>query len=490
MAWLVMLTSCEFFYDPVRRGDVPPSQGETWDNVSFIVKKTAETPYHVSDLSGTMTLSRLLDIALYNNPSTRASWNAARASAYAHRASLSAYYPTIDYQGSLNVISDKGGSVSNSGVVIPANSTVVDFQNNLSLSYLLLDFGGRAATAELALQTLYASDWQHNLTMQQVMLSVLNAYTSYLGNQGLVQAYERDLKDAQLALNASQLMRKNGLSTLSDVLLAQSTLATAQTNLIQAQGSENTSLAEILIALGLPADTQLSIENLPQELPVIEISGTISELLELSKRKRPDLGIAIAAIKQQQAQLAISYSNSMPMLTTNLDYTRTNFLKPKNLPGTAQVASLDLTYPIFQGFFFMNQQRQLRAQIQEALANLDVQVATVSTQVVTAYYSLKAAEAALPSSEAALEYSQRAFRGFVIQYKTGASSMLDLLNALTALSNARSQEVLTRTQWAASLASLAFAVGALEDHSGLWEKAPPKALYQVPIKDDGGASEK
>ena len=35
----------------------------------------------------------------------------------------------------------------------------------------------------------------------------------------------------------------------------------------------------------------------------------------------------------------------------------------------------------------MNQQRQLRAQIEEALANLDVQVATVSAQVVTNYYA-------------------------------------------------------------------------------------------------------
>ena len=40
--------------------------------------------------------------------------------------------------------------------------------------------------------------------MQQVMLSVLNAYTSYIGNKGLVEAYEQDLKDAQVALDASK----------------------------------------------------------------------------------------------------------------------------------------------------------------------------------------------------------------------------------------------------------------------------------------------
>ena len=52
------------------------------------------------------------------------------------------------------------------------------------MTYLLLDFGGRNATAELALHTLYSSNWEHDYTMQQVMLSVLNAYTTYIGNKG------------------------------------------------------------------------------------------------------------------------------------------------------------------------------------------------------------------------------------------------------------------------------------------------------------------
>lgn len=491
---LVLLWSCEPFYDPVNKGDVPTSPGSTWDKKPLIVKKTAEIPFQVSDLSGTMTLPRLLDIALYNNPSTRLSWNAARAAAYGYRVSLSDYYPTVDFTGTLNAQTNTGTAFANSGNAIVTNNTTPTpahkqsfstyIFNDLSLTYLLLDFGGRNAASEYALQALYASNWQHNYTMQQVMLSVLNAYTSYQGNKGLVIAYEQNLKDAQVALDAAQIMRKNGLATLSDVLLAQSNLEQTRTSLIQAQGAEKTSIGELLIALGLPADSQLSLDQLPQKLPVIEISGNISSLLELAKKRRPDLGIAIAAIKQQEAQLALSYSSGMPTLTTNLNWSQIRFISPKQPPGYTEVASLAVNFPLFQGFYYMNQQRQLRAEVEEALANLDVQVAAVSTQVVTAYYSFTSAEAALPSSEAALYYSQRAFRGYVVQYKTGSASMLDVLTALTTLSNARAQVVLTRTQWAASLANLAFSVGALEDTSGVWKKGPPKALYQLSIKSD------
>lgn len=162
------------------------------------------------------------------------------------------------------------------------------------------------------------------------------------------------------------------------------------------------------------------------------------------------------------------------------------FIHPSRPAGYNETAFLEVNFPIFQGFSFMNQQRQLRAQVEEALANLDVQGAAVSTQIVTNYYAFKSAEAALPSSEAALEYSQRGYRGIVVQYKTGASSILDVLTALTSLSNACSQEILLRTQWASSLANLAFSVGVLEVNGGEWMETPPKQLYQLPFKDDVG----
>ena len=488
------LCGCEPFYDPVSTNDVPASPGTVWNKKSFTVKKTSENPYDASDLSRTMSLSQLLNIALYNNPSTRASWHAARASSYAYRASLSAYYPAIIYVGTLDAQSFRGSTYASSGNAIISNNTTTPLTrtasystyliNNLNLTFLLFDFGGRQATIDAALQTLYASNWQHDYTMQQVMLSVLNAYISYIGNKGLVEAFAKNLQDAEVALKSAQAMFEAGLATLTDVLSAQANLEQTRSSLFQAEGSEKTAFGEILIAIGLPPDSPISVETLPQELPVIEISGNISELLELAKKKRPDLGIAIAAIKQQEDLLAISYSSSMPTFSANANWTQVRFIWPRKPSGYNETAFCGMNFPIFQGFYYMNQQRQIRAQIEKAMANLDVQVAAVSTEVITNYYSFKAAEAALPSSAAAVEFSQRAYRGFVVQYKTGTASITAMLTALTALSNARAQEIITRTQWAGSLANLAFSVGILDENSGEFREAPPKKLSQISIQDE------
>lgn len=494
---LFILTSCEPFYDPICNDDVPASPGSVWERKKFTVKKTTENPYDAADLSGTMPLSKLLDIALYNNPSTRASWHGARAAAYGYRASLSAYYPAISYVGSLNAQTNSGTVFATSGsgqgvvtnnVTTPAarsstNSTFII--NNINLSYLLLDFGGRDAIADIALQTLYASNWQHDYTMQQVMLSVLNAYVAYIGNKGLVEGYEMDLKDAEIAVKAAKALHDAGLATLTDELSAMSNYELIRTNLAQAQGQERTAFGEILISVGLSPDTPISVDNLPQDLPVIEISGNVSSLLDLAKKKRPDLGIAIAAIKEQEDQLALSYSNSMPIFTANANWNQIRSVSPRRPSGYNEIAFIELSAPLFQGFYFMNQQRQLRAQIEQALANLDVQVAAVSTQVITSYYALKAAESAIPSSEAAVKYATRAYRGFVLQYRTGTASITDVLTALTALSNARAQLVLIRSQWAGSLANLAFSVGVLDENSGEFRNFPsPKIQPLSRVQND------
>ncbi len=491
-----LICSCGLCYDPSITGDAPSSPG-TEPHHWFSYLDPAEVPYSEEDLSKTMSLSKLLEIALYNNPSTRASWHAARSAAFGFRASLSEYYPSLALTGSLQTqisngatsISGAGGAIfggggsssSTSGTTTTTSPTVTvnTVFNELILYYLLLDFGGRDAQAMLAYQVLVQADWQHNLVMQEVILSVLTAYTTYIGNKALVIASEQNLKDAEVALRATVVQRNAGLATLTDILSAQSTYEQMRLNLEQAKGGEKTYLAELLIALGLPACTCLNVEDLPDKLPVIEIDSDVCKLIELAKEKKPDIGAAIAIVKQLQAEKTISFSAGMPIVSLNGNASRVNFLKPHRPSIFNDSVSLQWDSPIFSGFFYVNQQKQYQAQIDEALANLDVTVAQVVSGVVTNYYAFITAQASLPSSVALLESSQRAYSGLLSQYRVGTSSIVDVLSFLTILSNARAQLISVKTQWAAALANLAFSVGVLEENSGTWMDGPPKNLYQL-----------
>jgi outer membrane protein TolC len=93
----------------------------------------------------------------------------------------------------------------------------------------------------------------------------------------------------------------------------------------------------------------------------------------------------------------------------------------------------------------------------------------MALDLVANYYALMTAIDAIPSSEVFLEASEKAYKGFIAQYRVGTASLLDVLNALTTLSDARAQVVLAKTTWAASLANLAFTVGMLDDMSPFWK---------------------
>lgn len=530
----VLFNSCELTYDPSFKSDAPSSPAAEYRAV-FRNEQTYASPYTLEDLSKELALPTLLDIALYNNPSTRASWSAARAAAFGYHVALSLYYPAITYSADVTHEVVKGGNANSNvataaavatttlattgtplasstgsskigntvatagaaaagavrnnsnatGSATSSSSHVSTLFNQVSGSYLLLDFGGREGQVKTALALLEQANWQHNVTLQQVMLSVINGYTGYLTNKSLAKAAKQNLEDAEVAFKASEMMRKAGLATLTDVLSAQSTVEQMRLNLAQAIGAEKTAFAQFLVTLNLPADTEISVVELPEKLPFIEIEGNISSLIELAKERHPDIGAALAAVKEQQGLLAIAYSSGMPTITLNSSASRLKVLNQSTSAVTDNSISLNLNYPLFQGFFYVNRQRQIEEQIREALATVDVTTSQIISSVVASYYAFTTAEATLPSSRASLEYSARAYKGMLAQYKVGTSSILDVLNSLTTLSNARYQDILARFQWAYSLTNLAFSVGVLEDNSGGWIDDPPSKLYKgIKVSDE------
>src|SRR5206468_7805623 len=66
-----------------------------------------------------------------------------------------------------------------------------------SVSWLLFDFGGREADVEDARRALYAADWTHNAAIQNVVLTVAQAYYQYLNAKAILTARQANLKEAR-----------------------------------------------------------------------------------------------------------------------------------------------------------------------------------------------------------------------------------------------------------------------------------------------------
>ena len=104
----------------------------------------------------------------------------------------------------------------------------------LTVNYLLLDFGGRAAAVEAAGQLSIAGNVAFTAAHQQLIFNVARAYFTLDGADAALRAARQGLADAKVVQQSAEALFGRGLDTIVDVQLARRGTAQAQYDLAQA----------------------------------------------------------------------------------------------------------------------------------------------------------------------------------------------------------------------------------------------------------------
>lgn len=462
------MTSCSSLTgDPSYYGETAIAPDEEWTPVRSVWYCPREEPIPpplvLPQESTEADLVALLDIALSNHPLTRQAWFNARAQAFEVGAVKSTYFPTIvgteivqwtDSKGAGGTSAQGGGGLSVPGQLASAVST-------LSVSYLLLDFGGRESSVNSARQALYSLNWTQNRTMQQVIITAIQDYYGYINAKETVTARQEDLVNAQVNLDAAQALFESGLAIRLDVLQAEANVAKAHLNLVAAESQFKTALAQLATALALPPTTLFEVKDLPEYFPVDDVSEGVDQLLALAKQYRPDLAAAYATMYQREMDLRVAASAAYPNLTGNITVQQTSFFHHPELNGHFYNGAISLNVPIFSGFYYVNKIREAQEKLKSAKADFDNLELLALLDVVTSYYNFVAARDSLNYSEDYLKFSKEAYDVALESYRAGTVSILSLLSAQATLADARAQKIQARTQWAISLFTISYATGTL-----------------------------
>ena len=400
-----------------------------------------------------LTLVDVVDLALRNNPATRASWSQARAAADLLGSARGQYYPTID--GSATWSRTKAASVT-----AAASAERTQYGPSVALNYLLLDFGGRSGSIERARQSLFAASLSHNATLQNTVLQAESAYFTYMATLALLAAERSAIAEAQANLNAAQQRFRVGLATIADVLQAKTALSQEQLNLETTQGNLQAARGGLAAALGLPANLPFDLAPLPGPIPVGALSQSVDSVINDALRNRPDLAAARAQAAAAAAQVRVARSAELPSLNLGSNAARTHS-STQTFTGPSYGVTLGLSIPIFNGFSHQYEVAAARAQADAISALADQTRQQVVTQVFVSYYALQTAEARVATADDLLLSAQQSVQVAAGRYREGVGSIIDLLTAQTALANARAQQVQSRWQWYTSLAQLARDAGVL-----------------------------
>jgi outer membrane protein len=453
---------------------VPPSPNAEWTPPPPEKKPEAlghpRVPADLEQRLPRLTLAEVVDLGLRNNPNTRLSWANARAAAAAYGSERGAYFPTVDGDVTatrLKTVASQGRSAVTQSVLSPS----------LSLSYLLFDFGGRSGNVGAAKNALLAADFNHNSTLQGVVLQIQTAYFQYIANRALLAAQRTTVAEARANLAAAEERHRVGVATIADVLQARTAASQADLAAETTEGDLQTSRGALALSLGIPANLPYDIDSTAGQVPVSVLADSVDAVIAKAVEARPDLAAARAEFEASRSQVSAARANRLPSLVLNGTGGRTY---TTNLPqgGNNYTVSLGLRIPLFAGFSRIYDERQAMAQADAAAARADLLGQQVVFQVFSSYHALQTAARRVRTAGDLMTSAQQSSEVALGRYRAGVGSVLDLLSAQTALADARAQQVLARLEWNTSLAQLAHDAGILDVHGGSSLRLAPDSSSQ------------
>ena len=431
---------------------VPPKHVVPAEPDSTATKKAL--PADLAPRDSSLELADIVDVALRNNPQTALAWTQARTAAYEYGSAKGTFFPEVDATASVG----RSQSTTQTGFV-----ERTQFAPLVSLSYLLLDFGGRAGTIGAAAENTIAVNLDYNATLQNVVLQAESAYFAYVSARALELAQRLSVAEADTSLQAANVRHASGVATIADVLQAQTVQAQAQLDLETDEGAVKTSHANLATAMGLRADAEFEITMPSDTLPIGSAADSVDSLIVSALANRPDMAAARVSILQSQQEVRVARSAEYPALTVGANLGR-NYSNLALFAGNNYSITLGLTIPIFNGFGHQYDLAAAKSRVDESVASTNLLRTQVSSQVVTSYVNLQTDMARVRTANVLLnsaKQSEDVARG---RYKAGVGTILDLLTAQSALASARAQQAQTRWTWATALAQLAHDVGVLGVH--------------------------
>lgn len=396
-------------------------------------------------------LAEVVDLALCNNPQTRAAWASARVQAGLAGVARSAYLPTLG--------ASVGSSRNRSRVEgQDAVSKTVD-SASLSAAWLLYDFGVREANLENARQLLAAAVATQDSTRQGVFLSALQAFYQVHALQAALDAALLAEKSAGESLSAAEARYRAGSATPADRLQAQTALSQATLVRIRADGDLKNARGTLANAIGIDAQQPVLLAPLATQAPPRDFDRDVSALIEEARRQRPDLSAAEAQLKAARASVDANRAAHLPSVSLTATPA---WQDSSGLTTHSSAIGVSVSIPLFSGFNQTYKVRTAEAQAELKAAQRDQLQLQVALDVWKAYQNLSTATQSIRTTADLVASAEQSEKVALGRYKAGVGSILDLLSAQSALASARQQRVQSTYDWNVSRATLAQSIGALD----------------------------
>jgi outer membrane protein len=400
------------------------------------------------------SLAELIDIGERNNPQTRIAWELAKQRTNLLGIEKSQYYPVLV---GVALFADQRVVSPFPKPLAPDGYTVADLplvEPQITLQYLLFDFGGRKARVDAARAQVLASGAQFIKANQDVAYAISSNYYALVTAQERLQAARDTLKTAQTTQDAAEARLANGRATLPDVLNARAETAQATFDLAAADGGEKIARVTLAEAIGVEPSPDISIDAKRKAPLPKALTLAIDQLIERALAGRPDLMAQMFEIRRADDEIRAAESAYRPTITVAAKAAQTaawpSLVQPPGELGHANVptwsAALKIEWTIFDGGARNNRVALAESAKREALNELRDKRDQAQREVWSSYIAFRTAVRQEEAAVALLNAAEISYSASLDAYKYGVKNLVDVVTAEKQLALARLSSVSARSQ--------------------------------------------
>ena len=329
--------------------------------------------------------------------------------------------------------------------------TVAADQPLLGLLRLSADYSGQQESAEAGAAQVESAELSLRQAVETLYLRVFEAKAL----EGTALASEREINDR---LDVARAQLATGVLTEADVLRVQVAAANARQQAIQAHSQELVSRAGLLALMGLPADDAgvtfiepKSLLESGQKRP--EPSAAQDQALS----GRPEILQTRLSLQAGEHQQRARLYALLPEIDLEGAYLRS--YGQVIVPTNSAFIGLNAKWAIWEWGASYAAYRASQAQARAAAFDLENQKQQIRAEVTSTMAQLDAAASAISVAEQAITSAQEAYRVTDAQLQAGTATTTDLLEAQSALTQARLNYLRAQYELAISRVNLRRALG-------------------------------
>jgi outer membrane protein TolC len=423
-----------------------------------------------------LSLKEAISMAVEKNNRVRAAGFSAEAGRQGLAVVTSRYYPSISFEERFNVSNsptqtfmmklDEGRFAQNDFMINNLNNpgTQHDFSTALTVRLPIYN-PAISPTREIAVRESEIQNKRLDGSKSDTAFKVFKLYLDIQKAKSRIQATEQAANETREHLRLAVVRNQTGIGLRSDELRARTHLSMNEQQLITARNNLTIARMELASVIGLKDGD--SIDILDTKIAAIPLPQSSDELVTVSLENRNELKLSQAEYEKAEAAVRLARSSFLPSVGAFTSYQMNSRDTPFGHDNDSWNAGVALTWQLFDGFKRDRERDKAVAEKSAAAELFEHSKRESVLRLKESYLRSEEMGKRLEVAANALQDAEETVRLLTSRFENSLASMVELLDAQTALNQ-------TRADLTESEANLALARGQIYFTAGIFLKEMTK----------------